>query len=438
MLKMPMLRTGIAADAIRHGRGNLAHVSLTRRHGPGLHVLPGQTIDRIVSGGAGARTGPERSPPLRGLARRPTTPLNMPALDISTTETRGKPGKVSRMAAALAISVVLSSCGGGGSSSSSTTPVAPSSAVVLGYMDQSDASLADAVSGSTPVTTLSIDVYRVGADGSVTGSAPGGLLASTAAAHKGAWACISNYGATDFDPVIAHGAVVTHRAVTIANLVALAKTPQIAGINIDFEGLYPADRDAYTAFVTELATQLHGVGSRLMLSVPAKSADDPNDSWGWPYDYAAIGQQADLIQDMTYAQHVPSGDPGPIAGGDWMQASLLYAVSKIPPSKLLLGLPAYAGDWNLTAKTGAEVPLKGIAALLSSTGAVTQWDAVTNTAHFTYTGTDGSLHEVWYDTPQGLQMKAHYATTMQLAGVSMWVLGSEDASFWSAVKAGLN
>ncbi|MBV8125151.1 MAG: hypothetical protein JOY60_04340 [Burkholderiaceae bacterium] len=355
--------------------------------------------------------------------------------DTGATEAHRKACSVIRLIAVLATGAMLSSCGGGGTNA---MPATPSSAVVLGYVDQSDASLADAMSGSTPVSAVSVDAYLVGADGSVTGTAPADLLASAAAAHRDVWACVSNYGATDFDPDIAHGAIVTHPATTIANLVALANTLQVTGINIDFEGLYPADRDAYTAFVAALATQLHGIGSRLMLSVPAKAVDDPNDSWGWPYDYAALAQHADLIQDMTYAEHVPSGAPGPIAGSDWMQASLQYAVSNIPPSKLLLGLPAYAADWNLTARTGVELALKDIPALLSSSGAAAQWDAVTNTAYFNYTATDGSSHQVWYDTHQGLQVKARYATTMQLAGVSMWVLGDEDASFWSAVKAGLN
>ena len=364
--------------------------------------------------------------------------LNMPdhKLDTRSSRVRRKPSEPARFLLALAACMMFSGCGGGGSSGS--TPTGPASAIVLAYMDQSDASQADAKSSAMPATAISMDVYLVGADGSVTGGAPAGLLSGIAAAHKDAWACVSNYGATDFDPAIAHGAIVTHQAATLANLVALAKTAQLAGINIDFEGLYPADRAAYTAFVTALAAQLHAIGSRLMLSVPAKSADDPSDAWGWPYDYAAIGQQADLIQDMTYAQHVPSGAPGPIAGSDWMQASLQFAVSQIPPSKLLLGLPAYAGDWNLTANTGAEIALNGVPALLASTGATVQWDATTNSAHFSYTSTDGSSHEVWYDTPQGLQIKAHFAKTMQLAGVSMWVLGSEDVSFWTAVKAGLN
>ena len=275
-------------------------------------------------------------------------------------------------------------------------------------------------------------------DGSLSGAPLASLVASDSAAGKESYACISNFGVTDFDPNIAHGAMVTSRAVFIQNIVALAKSSSVTGINIDFEGIYPADRDDYTSFVAALATQLHANGERLMLSVPAKTADDPNATWTWPYDYSALGQSVDLLQVMTYDQNVPGFAPGPVAGSDWMQASLTYATSQVPPGKILLGLPAYGYDWNTTTDAGVSVSWKDIPGLLATTGAKPQWDAVTNSAFFNYTAPDGSPHQVWYETPQGIMLKAHFAVTMNLAGVSMWALGYEDPNFWNAATTTLN
>lgn len=75
--------------------------------------------------------------------------------------------------------------------------------------------------------------------------------------------------------------------------------------------------------------------------------------------------------------------------------------------------------------------------MLSATKAVAQWDAATLSAHINYVASDGSAHVVWYETSQGIQAKAHLANTLSLAGVSVWVLGSEDSSFWAGVSAGL-
>lgn len=332
--------------------------------------------------------------------------------------------------------MLLSGCNRGGTSSASSNT---GNKAILGYYTGDSASLTSATASSVPITSVSMDVTVVAADGSLTSSATvTNLVASEQGAGRTAYLCISNFGATDFDPVIAHGAMVTNRDATIGNILALAQSiPGLTGINLDFEGLYPTDRDAYTAFVTALAAKLHGAHFELMLSVPAKTADDPGDTWSWPYDYAALAPYADVFQVMTYDENTPPGPPGPVAGIDWMQASLKYAISQLPADKVLLGLPAYGYDWNVTAGTGSAVNWNAMPALLSATHAVPQWDSTTDSAYIDYTAGDGSLHEVWYETPQGIQAKSHLAISLNLKGVSMWALGLEDAGFWTAVVAGL-
>lgn len=205
------------------------------------------------------------------------------------------------------------------------------------------------MSATTPVNTVSIDVLRASANGDLTGTLPSGLLVNNRAAGKGSYACITNHGAAGFDPDIGHAALVTNRAATLQNIVTLARTQGLSGINLDFEGLYPADRAAYSSFVADLAAQLHAIASKLILSVPPKQADTASNTWTWPYDFASIGQSADFIQVMTYDQHFTGSAPGPVAGIDWMQTVLQYATSVVPASKVLLGLPAYGYDWNRTA-----------------------------------------------------------------------------------------
>lgn len=310
--------------------------------------------------------------------------------------------------------------------------------IVLGYYTGDASSQTSAEATGTPLNEVAMDLVDVDSDGALHGNLDGGLLVSDQAQGKLTYAVVSNFGATDFDPVIAHGAMVTHRAATIKAIVSLAQTSGLTGINIDFEGINPADRDMYTDFVAALATQLHDVGSMLMLSVPAKSSDDPSDDWTWPYDYAAIGKSADFLQVMTYDEHVPGQGAGPVAGIDWMTADLNYAVSQVLPDKLLLGLPAYGYDFDVTHNTGVTVEWRSINALVASTGGKPTLDTVSESEHFDYIAGDGSHHQVWYDTSQSIQDKAHLAVTLQLAGASMWALGFENNSFWSAVDAGLH
>ena len=336
------------------------------------------------------------------------------------------------MVSVLGAALLLSACKYGGNTSPSPNRI------VLGYYTGDADSLTSAQASSNPINEVAMDQVSVDTDGNLHGSLTGSLIQSDTAQGRLTYATVSNFGATDFDAGIAHGAMVTHRGNTIMNLVALAKTPGLNGINIDFEGILPGDRTAYTDFVAALAMQLHAANSLLLLSVPAKSSDDPSDDWTWPYDYAAIGGSADFIQVMTYDEHVPGQGPGPVAGIDWMQADLDYAVSKIDHTKVLMGLPSYGYDFDLTHNTGVQVDWKDTGALIAATGATPVWQAGSESEHFDYTAGDGSEHQVWYETPQGIQDKAHLAVSLDLAGVSVWALGFEDMSFWDAVAAGLD
>lgn len=348
--------------------------------------------------------------------------------------------------AACALSVLFG-CGGGDGGENTTTagtqsvprPTATTpDKVVLAYAVNTAASRAAAMNNTSPVNAVSIDVLQVSATGTLTGTLPADLLASNRTTGKASYACIIvAHGPSGIDPDIAHAALVTNRSATLQNIVALARSQTLTGINLDFEGLYPADRGAYSSFVAELASQLHKISVKLVLSVPPKLTDSTTNTWAWPYDFASLGQSADFLQVMTYDQHYSRSTPGPVAGISWMQAALQYATSVVPAGKVLLGLPAYGYDWNLTKNIGVSVPYKDMPALLMSTNATPQWDATTQSAHFNYVAPDGSSHAVWYETSQGIQAKAHLANTLNLAGVSVWVLGSEDSSFWAGVTAGL-
>ena len=292
------------------------------------------------------------------------------------------------------------------------------------------------------LTHVSADTFNVTADGAVEGTAPADLLAFDRGHDIRTFACVANFGESDFDAGLAHGAIVVHRGRTIASLSELAGSGDWEGINVDFEGLYPADRGAFTLFIRELAAALHGRGLKLAVSVPAKSADDPDDDWSWPFDYAALGAEADLVQLMTYDEHGPWGDPGPVAGYEWMEGCVRYAVTKIDPAKLLIGLPAYGYDWNLSDPEGnTDFAWRDVPTILAATGAAPAWDGKALSARIAYTNTigthDGAKHVAWFETAEGIAAKSALAVRYGLAGVSMWVLGDEDIGFWEAVGSGL-
>src|SRR5439155_310781 len=71
--------------------------------------------------------------------------------------------------------------------------------------------------------------------------------------------------------------------------------------------------------------------------------------WAGAYDYAAIASAADLYLVMSYGFRTSGSDaPGSTAPLSWVDATLAFAVGQLPADRVLLGIPFYGYDWNVT------------------------------------------------------------------------------------------
>ncbi len=124
----------------------------------------------------------------------------------------------------------------------------------------------------------------------------------------------------------------------IQEIVALVVENDYAGIRIDYAGIGLSLREDFTAFITELAEQLHTEGKALTVRVetPVQIAEDRWDTGG--YDWEALGQVVDGLQlpALSLPQtYVPGGQ---------MEALLNYAVGVVDRYKVRLTLSAQARD----------------------------------------------------------------------------------------------
>jgi spore germination protein len=289
------------------------------------------------------------------------------------------------------------------------------------------------------INQVPTDTFAINARGKISGSAPVAALVFARSKGMQTFATVSNFGASDFVPAIAHAIVhsAAIRAKAIQNMLAIVQTYSYSGINVDFESVPHKDRVAFTRFIHDVARRMRAAGYLTVVSVPAELKDDPNDSWTGAFDLKALSRDADILQLMTYDEHGPWGAPGPVAGLDWVESCAQFAASVVPPGKISLGIPAYGYDWNLTKGTGGQIHWKNIPALIASISAVTKWDTASSSPYFSYTATDGSNHVVWYEDAESIPLKTKLAVTYHLAGVSTFALGFEDRKFWEAVTAGL-
>ena len=242
----------------------------------------------------------------------------------------------------------------------------------------------------------------------------------------------------EFDADVAHdmlidGTLQTH---VLDSLQHLLDNPAYAGINIDFENLYNNDRGAFSAFMTNVYARLHPLGKQVTIALPAKTAEEA-DGFATPFDYAGLAPNFDLAVVMTYDYHYAGGPAGAVSPLSWVDDVINYATRYIPPSKLLVGLPFYGYDWDVTAGGWASpAEYSDIQQTVFDHGGQIKMVPSTQTPVYRYDDEDGDQHEIWFENSTSLGYKINLAEQHGLAGWGAWRLGQEDQNFWSLNLSG--
>jgi spore germination protein len=224
------------------------------------------------------------------------------------------------------------------------------------------------------------------------------------------------------DPVLAHEQV--------DSIVSLVDRQDYAGIDIDYEGLHAGDQAAYLSFIRELAAALHAQGKVLSVAVfPQTSAADVSAS-NPAQNYAAIGKVANQVRIMGYNNHWATSPPGAVAPIGWVRSVLRYAVSQMPASKVVLGIPLYGYNWG----DGAAQTISWLQALKLSRqyGVTAKYDQTSQAPTFTY-ATGGRPHTVWFENAESTTAKLDAVKGDSVAGVYLWMYGYEDPGTWPAL-----
>ena len=276
--------------------------------------------------------------------------------------------------------------------------------------------------------------YRLGGKGSLTGTNPSpDFVKELQAMNVRVVPAIQNVGfnADYVSYVINEKAV---RSQHIQDIVTIVKTENFDGIDIDYEGLHPEDKDNFSLFIEELSASLHGEGKLLSVTVHAKTTDIA--SWDGPnaQDWRRLGAAADMFKIMTYDFTSAGGNPGPIAPIAWTNDVLAYAALNVAPSKTFVGIPFYGYDYGPSKRS--DVSWIVSQSIILEYNAKIQRDENLE-AFFTYDM--GGLHTVYFNDAAATEgkVKAVFASHPDLKGVAIWVLGGEDPGNWAVLSQNL-
>lgn len=209
----------------------------------------------------------------------------------------------------------------------------------------------------------------------------------------------------------------------ISQLLDVLQSKGYVGVDVDFEYIKASDRDAFTAFVNDLANTLRPYGYTTSVALaPKTSADQPGLLYAGK-DYAALGAVSDSVLLMTYEWGYKYGPNMAVAPLNMVRQVVEYAVTEIPPEKIRLGIPNYGYDWSLPFKQGitAATTIGNVEAIRIAidNDAVIQFDEVSASPFFRYIR-NGVEHEVWFEDVRSISAKLDLMEEYNLGGAGYW------------------
>jgi spore germination protein YaaH len=225
----------------------------------------------------------------------------------------------------------------------------------------------------------------------------------------------------------------------IAHMVERCETSGSDGLVVDFEAWPPHTRFAFTDFIAQLSPELHRRGKTLSVAAyPANTAQ--RRERGQPFiDVHSIAPLADRFHVMTYDQFCPpSPYIGPTSTTPWARDGMQDMLTQAPGYKLLMGLPTYSVDWDVTDPTRSRQV--NDAAHLEACETISPigrgWCYYWDVGLIRYVDSDQHIHLIYVSDARSTRSQLQNVDQLDLAGIFFWVFnGREDPEIYRAVRS---
>jgi spore germination protein YaaH len=226
-----------------------------------------------------------------------------------------------------------------------------------------------------------------------------------------------------------------NRQTLIENILSVIQENGLEGIEIDLENICSGDRYFFNQLIKELSEAFTPKKYYLSVALPARLDEQANVSWSGSFDYATIGHYAQQVVIMAYDEHGTFSKAGPIASLPWVEEVIRCALREIPPSKLVLGIPAYGFDWNYDQPAPRYISYALAIEIARRHQKTINWEQSAQVPFFTYVDENGSTHDVYFENASSWAGKLDLVAKYNLRGIAIWRLGLEDPKGWEVLKS---
>lgn len=230
--------------------------------------------------------------------------------------------------------------------------------------------------------------------------------------------------------------------ILIDNILENMRAKGYKGLDVDFEYVFPEDKENYIQFVSNLTQTLNSEGFFVMTALAPKVSSEQEGLLYEAHDYSGLGAASNAVLIMTYEWGYTYGPPMAVAPINNVRRVVEYAVTQIPNDKIFMGLPFYGYDWTLPFVQGSKARSMGSVTAVSiarRTGSVIQYDEEAQTPFFNYTDNmTGREHVVWFENARSIQAKLELIKEFDLIGTGIWNVMRYFPEGWLVINALFN
>ena len=219
----------------------------------------------------------------------------------------------------------------------------------------------------------------------------------------------------------------------IENALQIMKAKGFCGINIYVERINYENLNSFAEYLSRASERFHSEGYKILITVtPIANIESPNVSFE-KIDYGKLTESVDGIIFSSYDWALSYSYPNSIFPVNVLRELLDYAVSIIPPEKIIFGITTLGYDWVLPYVPGvteaAAISDSRAIEIAADNGIAIEFNEEAQSPYFFYTEY-GFLHLVWFKDARSFDSRAGLVEEYDLQGVSIWTIMRFSTQMW--------